>query len=141
MSTKFSIRPAPRKRPWICKAPPGGHEEQAVPATLLATFVCDIIAPPPLRARHHGSMQVHQTATPFLYRGTWTDGPDYYDLQLNLPAAIPADAPHSSWVFGIYSWIATWPFKILPDEPPIFYQTALQVQGTELWHCELLLTW
>ena len=39
MQSKFGVRPAPRKRPWLCKASPAALPVPAVPGNVLATFV------------------------------------------------------------------------------------------------------
>lgn len=38
LSTKFAVRPAPRKRPWICKRSPPCLVPPALPPTLLCTI-------------------------------------------------------------------------------------------------------
>lgn len=74
MSSKFSVRPAPRKRPWICKRSPPCLEQPPAPLTFVASFYVEPIGTNPESEIISGSMVLFRRPGGE-YNGWWDDVP------------------------------------------------------------------
>ncbi len=79
MSTKYSVRPAPRKRPWICKRSPPCLIPPPYPQTLLATFTMKQLFLPLTNGEYAGSFLLEWQAGPNHYHGIWIQALDSYE--------------------------------------------------------------
>jgi hypothetical protein len=76
MSSKFAIRPAPRKRPWICKASPAPLAIPSAPPSLYATIYLATDAPPPPAVLFDQTLVLTPHPPSNTYRAVWISGPD-----------------------------------------------------------------
>jgi len=74
MSTKFSIRPAPRKKPWICKRSPPCLTPSPIPRTFIATFTLKRTWPPPPGPSYGGTFLLYYQWLGS-WKGSWTSPP------------------------------------------------------------------
>jgi len=80
MSTKFAVRPAPRKRPWICKRSPPCLDPDPIPNSLLLTFFMKRLQWPPLpEATASGTVLLIRQGSTTTWNGLWTSGADFFD--------------------------------------------------------------
>lgn len=94
MSTKFSVRPAPRKRPWICKRSPPCLIPPPIPASLLCTYQVTILTGPFAPQTVRGSFALPHVGAPgWTFQGADpTGGPFWIDWNYN-----PNDRTAAAW--------------------------------------------
>jgi len=80
MNTRFSQRPAPRKRPWICKRSPPCLDPEAIPDSLLATFFFKSTSPPTPGQVAAGTIRLDRALPSKTYTAAWTQPPNRVDL-------------------------------------------------------------
>lgn len=140
LSTKFSIRPAPRKRPWICKASPIATCEPPVPKTLTATFSLQRFIPDPPGAWYAGTFLLFQTIGTDNYSGRWEYLTWHYYLLMTYPATQDEHAPAASWILGPDSSEGEYEFQTLSLPLPMrAYWPTLTSIGDQ-WRGTLLVT-
>ena len=97
MSTKFAVRPAPRKRPWICKRSPPCLDPPSIPPTLICTFSLQKYWPLPVSDVYAGS---------FLLR--WRPSLHFWqDSDLQPPNGITVEYTYDL-ITGVCSTYALW---------------------------------
>lgn len=69
MSTKFSIRPAPRKKPWICKRSPPCLKPDPIPKSLLCSYMVQIVTGPAAGQIHRGTFAVPYSGAAWTFIG------------------------------------------------------------------------
>lgn len=140
MSTKFSVRPAPRKRPWTCKRSPPCLLPPPLPPTLLVTFYLKKIAPPPTAGPISGSFLVYWTPVSTEYAGSWGAGPDFYDFRMDFPLTFPTQAPSAVFSADGEADAGIYTHAPLSLPPPIYYTSGLIFHTTFSWVARLLIT-
>lgn len=140
MSTKFSVRPAPRKRPWICKRSPPCLIPPVFPPSLIATFALTRLEPPPHGDPYSGSLLLKWVAPLNHYSGVWTDGPNfYYGWFFHDPVTGISHAT-AYWDLGAYIENANYPVLELPLHPHLCYDTQQIETTTHPWRSRITIT-
>ena len=140
MSTKFSVRPAPRKKPWVCKRSPPCLLPPLQPKTLTASFYIRRVQPPPPGPPMSGTFLLHVIGIGgHEYQGTWSDGPDYYWLTFWYPNH-PIMAPRATWQVNTDVDHGDYPNLPLTLPPPMCYKVGAFVGAFEEWSSRLLVT-
>ncbi len=121
MSTKFSVRPAPRKKPWICKRSPPCLIPPPYPASLLATFSLQLNNPPAPGIEHAGSLILTWRPVPALYRGTWQDGFKYFTCYFTYDTTTGHATASAVWDIGPPPTIGAYPDQEIPLPPLLLY--------------------
>lgn len=70
MTTKFGVRPAPRKKPWICKRSPPCLVPDPIPASVMCTYNVHISSGPCGGQHHFGTYAVPNVPGSWTFRGT-----------------------------------------------------------------------
>lgn len=140
MSTKFSIRPAPRKRPWICKRSPPCLPTPSYPPSLIATFSLIYRPPIGLPSSAYGSLLLEWKPLGNRYQGTWTSGLDWYDLDFFRNFVTDEVYAIGSWaVNGNHNW-GQYPYQTSPPAPMPVYYAATLTPPRPAWLARLLVT-
>ncbi len=140
MSTKFSVRPAPRKRPWICKRSPPCLPPPPFPPSLTCTFALQRRQPPPPQTQIGGSLLLLSTAPHTRYRGRWDSGFDYFELIFHYDPTTATGWGEAYWSAGPTSDHGNFP-ELPVKLPPFFlYQATDVVADNWDWWIRLLIT-
>lgn len=140
MSTKFSIRPAPRKRPWICKRSPPCLPWKAIPKKLLATFWLKSQPPTAPFAEFQGSFTLDHVPPSRDYYGQWWQAPYWFDLNWSFTVDPARGGGGSAWTTPDHAPLGTWPELPIPLPPALFYYAAHVDASPSPWFGTLLIT-
>lgn len=129
MSSKFSIRPAPRKRPWICKASPPALPVPSYPPSLYATLYLFNDTPGPPAIVFDQTLLLIPAGPTGPYSKTWSQGGNL--LQLNFAWGLGDDSASATaaWMIGVYIDNGTFPAQQVSQWPKLSY-AAFEIQGT-----------
>lgn len=140
MSSKFSIRPAPRKRPWICKRSPPCLPVPPYPPSVLVSFQIQRRRPPPPQAAITGSFIALHVPPGAHYNGIWEAGFDYFDLWFHYDLATATGWSEAFWSAGPTSDHGNFPEKPIILPPNIRYTTAAVRADDWDWWVRLQIT-
>lgn len=140
MTTKFSIRPAPRKRPWICKRSPPCLIPLPVPASLLVTFWVKNQPPPFPVEQLQGSFRVANIPGTQNYYGSWGTLTRYFDLHFTYTLDPPEASGGSAWITPSYAPLANWPLLTFVPPPGLNYYARYVSAMPNPWFGTLLVT-
>ena len=140
MTTKFSTRPAPRKRPWICKRSPPCLIPPPFPPSLLASFIIQKIKPPPRGSAWSGSLILTWLPIPAIYKGSLLEGADSYTCTFTYDHATSTGHAYTEWtVFPFLDW-GTDATKQILLPPSLNYYDESVTTGFDTWHATLSIT-
>lgn len=121
MTTKFSVRPAPRKKPWICKRSPPCLVPDPIPLKVLVTYWVKQIVGPQAPTEQTGSFWLPNVI------GTWefigddpTPGADFHIRWVYIPAQKLAWAT-STYATPPHSALGEWPLRPARLPPSLRY--------------------
>ncbi len=140
MSTKFAVRPAPRKRPWICKRSPPCLVPPSFPPVLLCTFALQRRRPPPAQPTMQGSVLLHHIGPGAQYRGVWASDFDYFDCRFRYTINPPTARAEVFWSAGPSSDHGDYPINPITLPPLLRYQAASIQADNWDWWTRLLVT-
>ncbi len=140
MSTKFAVRPAPRKRPWICKRSPPCLKPPAYPPVLICTFALQRRRPLPSQLIIQGTFLLLHIGPGARYNGVWGTGFDYFDCRFRYTIDPPTASAEAFWSAGPSSDHGNYPiYKITP--PPLLRYEAAAIQADNWdWWTRVLVT-
>jgi hypothetical protein len=122
MTTKFSARPAPRKRPWICKRSPPCLPVPPIQKSLLVTFSYDHHVAPPPAAAIAGTITVQNLAPTTWYIGSWSNGSDNLTIDVTFDPATNLVDAFVQWTAGPFFDRARYPAKLVAPPPTLRYE-------------------
>lgn len=140
MSTKFSTRPAVRKRPWICKRSPPCLIPAPFPPSLIATFSLTYNPPVGPQAYACGSLLLPWLPIPALYSGTWTYGADWYDCTFHRDLVTGASFASANWAVSGNLDTGNYPTQELLGNPMPAYIVATLAFFDATWLVRLTIT-
>ncbi len=140
MSTKFSIRPAPRKRPWICKRSPPCLKPPLFPPSLTCTFFVQKMAPAPIGPRHAGSLILDWNPPSGYYDGIWRSGLDLFHCVFIHDTITGLSQATATWDFNFVLQRSIWPEQTIPLHPNILYNVYSPSTTTWQWRGQLTIT-
>lgn len=140
MSSKFSVRPAPRKRPWICKRSPPCYKPPPWPRSLYCTFWFRHRWPDPPVPDLSGTILLVSTHEFGPYSGVWGSGwktvgisftyeldPDFGSIRVGIN-----NRPHADEGESIHEAI---------EPPPLLEFSTTQIQWeTDSWLSRVLIS-
>ena len=140
MSTKFSIRPAARKRPWICKRSPPCLIPPPLPTSLIATLSLSYLLPIPTTRHWSLTFLLHPDPLPPDYRVLSIDPPSEYEITFTFD---PATGQALAWAY----WRPTGPLFAdgfftgsTPLPPKILFESHTPTPPQPEWHAALIIT-
>ncbi len=140
MSTKFSIRPAPRKRPWICKRSPPCLVPPPTPPSLIASFTLQRHTPPGFGPRISGSTTLIWMPGPGHFAGSWRDGPNSWACQFRYDLANATGAAQGQWITALVNDFGNYPKIAIPVHPKLEYHVYSVTAWNFTWLAELQIT-
>lgn len=139
-STKFSQRPAPRKRPWICKASPICLPPPVIPSVLICSFWVRTQTPTFPAESIVGSMILLPTMPGWIFAGEWSDAPEWMKVIFEFFPLPNQAAARGDWHTQTQADTANWETKVIPAYPPIFYQSFVLSGAAQHSIGEILIT-
>lgn len=140
MSTKFAIRPAVRKRPWICKRSPPCLKPPSFPPSLLATFWLKYNPGPDPPGSIAGSLILKYFASPNKYYGAWSSGLDNFNCTFQYDIPTRTGHADSAWSAGVTSDYGAWPKQTIRLPPILLYRTGAIQSHSGFWVGTLTIT-
>lgn len=140
MSTKFAIRPAPRKRPWICKRSPPCLIPKPVPDPLMCSFFLDTQNPAHSDGGIRGTLLLYATGPPWHWEGAWTDTGAWFNCLFNWEPGPRTAWAHSSWITTLAAGLGTWERLAATPPPNLLYHSFHVETTTEPWVGDVLIT-
>ncbi len=122
MSTKFSIRPAPRKRPWLCKRSPPCLVPPPIPPNVLCTFSIKKMQPLPTSATWSATFTLLWVPLMPGYSGTFTESVNFYTIDFfwSPTTNIASVLSNTNFTGLVDAW--TYPTKTIPGPPKLSYE-------------------
>lgn len=140
MTTKYSKRPAPRKRPWICKRSPPCLIAPPIPPDLVATFALQKTHPPPQGPYRTGSLLLKYRPFFGLYDGAWAQGSDGFALVFNYTVGNPIAVATASWDLDtLLDWGAYQHYELI-QHPKLLYTSRIVDATNFRWRAILDIT-
>lgn len=140
LTTKFATRPAPRKRPWICKRSPPCLPPPPYPPSLLGSFTIQRRQPPPAQTPIAGSFLLYRQPGPNYYLGRWDSGFDYFICHFHYDLATDEGWAEAYWSAGPTSDHGNY-FVEPIRPPPILHYFSAHIQADNWdWWTALLIT-
>lgn len=140
MSTKFSIRPAPRKRPWICKRSPPCLIPAPYPASLLCSFMLQRRIPGGHDPPHTGSLILPWRAFLNHYQGSWLQAADGFTATFIYNRTTGQAQCTATWDLDTHIDFGNYPPTIIPLPPKLLYTAAAIAATTWEWRAALNIT-
>lgn len=140
MSTKFSVRPAPRKKPWICKRSPPCLVPPPFPPSLLASFSLKSNTPLIPPAEDAGSLILTWKPLTNNYRGSWRSGSDFYNCTFSYDPITALARAVANWDIDTVADSGFYPEQTIPLPPNLLYhvQSVTVIPGR--WLAALTIT-
>lgn len=139
-SSKYAIHPAPRKRPWICKASPPALPVPPAPPSLYATlYLADDLPgnPPPFFNR---TLLLKPFASPQRFQDTWSDGGDFLTLTFFWTLGQATAYAELGWSIGPHTDTATAPTLKVQQWPKLSYAAFDLTPAVGQYRTRLLIT-
>jgi hypothetical protein len=141
MSSKFSVRPAPRKRPWICKAGPPALPMPPYPLQLLASVSLKYIGPLPPSDRWACTFVLKPLSSIGPYRGDFITPTDRINLTFYWAQGDPQGYADALFRVGPYFTPGTWETKTVTPNPYLRYESHILVPANPgNWSTVLIIT-
>lgn len=140
MSTKFAVRPAPRKRPWICKRSPPCLPPPPIPPSLLCTYNIHPIGAPPPNDPFGDTFRLTRVLPFLTYYGFSTPLGAFLDCTFTYTVDPPLGRAHASWfTVSLADAGDFWDMPVtLP--PTLTYQASLETTTTFFTTGTILIT-
>lgn len=140
MSSKFSIRPAPRKRPWICKRSPPCLKQPPKPLTFVASFYVEPIRTNPETEIISGTIVLYRQPLGE-YFGRWDDTPPSSNKFICTFIYLPPSAFATiQFQLGLTAQTGTCPPRQILSSPKTDYQAFEPSGMTFPWIFRLKIT-
>lgn len=140
MSTKFAQRPAPRKRPWICKRSPPCLIAPTFPPTLLCTFSLQKYWPLPVSDTYAGTFLLRWRPVLRFWMDSALDPPNGITAEYTYEPATGVCTAYAFWQVG--PWIDDGWFDVFDAGiwPKMFYFSKNVQATTYYWNATLQIT-
>ncbi len=140
MSNKFNVRPAPRKRPWICKASPPALLPPTTPQPLICSFKLLWLYPPAAAVPFEGSFTLTQPTGPNRWEGTFVETINRFHIEFTIDPATQIGTAVADW-----DYYSIWDNGSYGPQPagrfPLFhYQSSNVTHLYYHWSTRLLIT-
>lgn len=122
--SKFGVRPAPRKRPWLCKASPKALPVPANPPSLMASISLWFPTTPPPFPEITLTALMKPTFPAGPYIGTWADGADFVQVDFLWVNPATFGSVNISWSVGPWTDTGAWPLNQVIPWPNLRYISA-----------------
>jgi len=140
LTTKFSVRPAVRHRPWICKRSPPCLEPNPNPPSVLCTFSLNRYQPPPPLETYSGTFTLLRVLPGALYTGTWSNASDWFWCQFQYTGTPTIARVDVRWDLGGHHVMDTFPDKEITFPPSIWYEAFTLEVNWNTWNGTVLIT-
>lgn len=140
MSTKFSIRPAPRKRPWICKRSPPCLKPPPFPPSLIASWSLQRLRPPPQHAIHTGSLVLTWQPLTSTYDGASLIGAQSFLCVFQYDPLTALAHAWADWSLPPDTDWGPYPTMKIPLPPNLIYDVYSVNATLHEWRAELTIT-
>lgn len=140
MSSKFSIRPAPRKAPWLCKASPAPLPVPAFPPSLYATLYLAYDAPPYPPALFNQTLLLTPVNPGGPFRTTWNQGSDFLNLRFNWSLPDEEASASADWSIAGFLGLGAFPTQEIQQWPKLSYTAFDFANPTPPYRCRLRVT-
>ena len=140
MSTKFSVRPAPRKRPWLCTRSPPCLIPPPFPLSLICTWYLRRMYPAPPQLPNQGTLLLLWQPGPRTYHGIWGAPARSYDCTFKIDQTTGWCSAGATWsLFGGVDG-GTYHGNHAKTHPHMFYNSSLVYAGFASWQAEITIT-
>jgi len=140
MSSKFSNRPAVRKRPWLCKTSPPALAVPAMPASLTATASMSFSVPPYAKPLLSLSVLIVPFIPGTVWEGTYHFAPDWVRVTFNWNFPATTAQALISWNIGGIIDSDTYEPNAISPWPFILHESTIAIPVTGLPKWRILIT-
>jgi len=141
MSSKFSIRPAPRKRPWICKASPPTLVQPPYPPHVLASVSLKYLGPLAPGDRWYATFHLKPLSSVGPYRASYSASGNTITLTWHWGQGDATAYASANFSVGIYADFRSWETQSVTPNPYLRYEShRLIPTGGNLWSTVLVIT-
>lgn len=140
MSTKFSVRPAPRKRPWICKRSPPCLIPPTWPPSLVASWSLQKLQPPPQGPGFGGSLLLRWRPMLAHYSGSWLSPPNGFTLVFNFNPITGHTTNNAQWDLGGFLDWGTYAYSTFSLPANFLFNSQYVSATTYQWRGALTIT-
>ena len=140
MSNKFNVRPAPRKRPWICKASPPALKPPTTPQPLICSFSLRWLYPPADAVPFEGSFKLTWFPVLNLWTGVYIETINRFDITFRIDPLTRLAEPIAVWdYFHIFDQ-GSYSEEPAGEFPLIHYKSSTVIPWSYRWSTTLLIT-
>ena len=140
LSTKFAQRPAPRKRPWICKRSPPCLRPPTLPPTLLCSFSVQKFYPLPVSDTYFGTFLLRYRPMLALWKDSAVDPPNAFTCEFAYSLATGDCQASGEWQVGTWLDWGTYDVRNAGAWPKLFYLSRQVATTNYSWNATLQIT-